>query len=322
MARKREKKPKHGKLFTKIKRIYHSPGNPGSFGGVRRLAEAINANNTRVTDTLKTINTYTLHKQARRHYPSQPTITHALDNVWQMDLADTGKFSTYNEGVKYLLFIIDTYSRHLWVRPLKSKTGKDVADAINDVFQIGGRVPGLVWVDMGKEFLNTNVNELMKAYGIKLYFTGSQNKASMVERVQRTLKERLYRYFTYSQSFKYIHVLQQFVLSYNRSVHRSTGHRPIDSLPTPPRINPIKTKHKYAVGQTVRINKIKPLFAKSAEQSWSNEIFEITDIVPHKRVSMYKLKDSSDCQIKGAFVNEEIQPVPRTQLSEIRYKKP
>lgn len=309
-----------------INKVYHNVKSEGGFSGVSRFARAANLNLNEAREILKNSNAYTLHKPARRRYPTPPTISHGVDNTWQLDLADLTKFSAYNNGVKYLIFAIDTYSRHAWVRPLKTKSGEEVAEAIFDIFKTSGRIPGLIWTDFGKEFYNRHVQRVMNELGIKLYFTGGPNKASMVERLLRTFKERLYRYFTYTRSYKYIHALNDFLTSYNSSIHRVTGSRPIDinrdTLLVRPSLKPLKTKHKFKVGETVRINKLKRLFAKGAEQSWTNEVFIIDSIVPNKSVSMYALKDSQDCVIKGSFVDHELQAINKLPESVIRYRKP
>ena len=84
-------------------------------------------------------------------------------------------FTKFNRNVKYLLAVIDVFSKYGWQIPLKDKTGKSVASALKTIFK--ERKPGKMWVDKGKEFYNKDVKDL-----IELYSTENEEKASVVER--------------------------------------------------------------------------------------------------------------------------------------------
>ena len=68
-------------------------------------------------------------------------------------------FSEYNKGVKYLLTVIDVFSKYGWIIP---KTGMEVASALNKVFK--ERKPEKLWVDKGTEFYNSHVQKLLTLY--------------------------------------------------------------------------------------------------------------------------------------------------------------
>ena len=92
-------------------------------------------------------------------------------------------FSKFNRGVKYLLAVIDVFSKYGWLIPLKDKTGKSVASALKTIFK--ERKPEKMWVDKGKEFYKKDVKDL-----IELYSTENEEKSSVVERWIRTIKKR------------------------------------------------------------------------------------------------------------------------------------
>ena len=109
-------------------------------------------------------------------------------------------FSEFNNGVKYLLAVIDIFSKYGWLIPLKSKTGVEVANALQNIFK--ERKPEKLWVDKGKEFYNRDVQKL-----ISLYSTENEEKSSVVERWNRTMKEKIFKYFSANSTKRYIDVL-------------------------------------------------------------------------------------------------------------------
>ena len=87
-------------------------------------------------------------------------IAKGIDNDWASDLIDMQTFSQWNNGIKYLLMVIDVFSKYGWIEPLKNKKGTTVANAFDNIFK-SGRKPRLLWTDKGTEFYNTNVKQLL-----------------------------------------------------------------------------------------------------------------------------------------------------------------
>ena len=111
-------------------------------------------------------------------------------------------FSKFNRGVKYLLAVIDVFSKYGWLIPLKDKTGKSVASALKTIFK--ERKPDKMWVDKGKEFYNKDVKDLIELYS-------TENESSVVERWIRTMKEKMWKYFTANSTNNFINVLSDLV---------------------------------------------------------------------------------------------------------------
>ena len=127
-----------------------------------------------------------------------------------------------NNGVKFLLLVIDIFSKYGWIVPLKDKKGETVANPLKTIFK--ERKPGKLWTDKGREFYNKDVKEL-----VNLYSTENEEKSSIVERWIRTMKEKMWKYFTDNNTYTYMDVLPELVEDYNNTVHSSIKMTPIDA---------------------------------------------------------------------------------------------
>ena len=92
--------------------------------------------------------------------------------------------------MKYLLAVIGVFSKYGWLIPLKNKSGARVTQAFKIIFAEGW-VPTFLWTDKGREFWNKYLRELPEEKGVKLYSTENEEKSSVVERWNRTMKERM-----------------------------------------------------------------------------------------------------------------------------------
>lgn len=263
-----------------------------------------------------------LHKSARRNYPRRHVDIRGLDETWQADLVDMSAYASKNNNYKYLLTIIDIFSKFAWAVPMKSKTGKDTTDAMKSVL-IQGRVPSKLHVDNGGEFYNSNFQSLMKKYNIHLYSTFSNLKASICERFNRTLKNKMWKQFSLRGSYKWTDILNDLVSSYNSTIHRTIKMKPKDvsrknektllnRIFNKAQIN-YASKSKFKVGEKVRISKYKNVFAKGYTPNWTTEIFTISRVVKTTPVT-YKLKDYQDRPISGGFYEQELLAVKHPDI--------
>ena len=92
-----------------------------------------------------------LHKPVKRKFPRRRVISKSIDEIWAADLVEMQQFSKWNNGCKYLLMMIDIFSKFGWIVPLKNKKGQIVAKVFNQIFR-KNRVPKYLWTDKGKEF--------------------------------------------------------------------------------------------------------------------------------------------------------------------------
>jgi hypothetical protein len=257
-----------------------------------------------------------LHKPARRHFPRRKVATFGIDDLWQADLVEMIPFSRINQGYKYLLTVIDTFSKVARAIPIKSKKGKDVTAAFAKTLKKSK--PRNLQTDWGKEFYNSQFKDLMAKHDINHYSTYSDLRASIVERFNRTLKSRMYKLFTLKGNRKWVTALPQLLKQYNSTYHRSINARPVDVnakleknirnrllVPPPSDGRPSKLK----VGDKVRISKIKSILDKGYLQNWTNEVFIITKVDRTFIPFMYVLKDELGEPIAGKFYKEELQKI-------------
>ena len=219
-------------------------------------------------------------------------------------------FEDYNNGYTFLLLVIDIFSKYGWVIPLKNKKGETVAEALKNIFE--ERKPEKLWTDKGTEFYNKNVKKL-----IEIYSTENEEKSSIVERWIRTMKEKMWKYFTDNNTYTYIDVLPDLVEDYNNTVHSSTKLTPVEASKKkneltvwrnlyPDRLKIHDLTPKFSVGDKVRITKKKKVFEKGYTTRWREEIFKIMEIQNTNPIT-YKLEDLNEKEIKGTFYEPELQ---------------
>ena len=271
----------------------------------------------------------TLHKPVRYRFTRNKVIVMSIGDQYQADLCDMSNIAKQNGGYKFLLTCIDCFSRRAWAKPLKSKHGKLITAALEEIFQ--EQVCKRLQTDKGTEFLNVNVRNLLKKYKVELWISKNEDiKAALVERFNRTLKTRMYKYFTANNTKKYIDILQDLVNGYNSTVHSSIKMAPIkvkkkDQIKIRRLLyakQQIK-KYKYKVNDSVRISKARRTFKKGYLPNWTEEIFTIA-FRENKSRPVYVLKDYNNEFIEGKFYEEELQlvePPEEFRIEKIIQKK-
>ena len=136
MAPRRKKEAKYEK---ELQKIYYTPKEPASFGGLQRLKDATRSKGRKpkhkqIVKWLSSQDTYTLHKSVRHHFAQAKVVVGRIDHQWQADLVDVSRLMSKNQGVKYLLSCIDVFSKYAWVEPLESKTGSALITAFKHIF--------------------------------------------------------------------------------------------------------------------------------------------------------------------------------------------
>jgi len=116
-------------------KVYYDPKHAAGFGSVEKLVKASKHKKRYVEEWLAGQNMYTLHKPVRKRFPRNPYTVTNIDDLWEMDLADLSSLSKYNDKYKYLLNVIDIFSRYAWSVPLKDKTGTSITTALKSLFQ-------------------------------------------------------------------------------------------------------------------------------------------------------------------------------------------
>jgi len=219
--------------------------------------------------------------------------------------------SKFNKGTKFLLSVIDIFSKYGWLIPLKNKKGESVAEALKLIFK--ERKCKKMWVDKGKEFYNKNVRSI-----VEIYSTENEEKSSVVERWNRTMRDNMFKYFSANSTHVYIDILPQLVDRYNNTIHSSIKMTPVEAskkinenivwtnlYPTSQDIKAPK-EPMYSVGDKVRIMKKKKFFEKGYTPRWTEEIFTIVQVL-YTNPTTYKIADLNDEGIDGSFYEGELQ---------------
>ena len=164
--------------------------------------------------------------------------------------------------------------------PLKDKTGKSAADAFKEIFKKSKRKPEKLWTDKGREFYNKHVE-----FGVEHYSIENEEKSSVVERWNRTMKEKTFKYFTANNTNKYSDVLDDFVERYNNTRHSSIKMTPVEAskkenevkvyINLYPDLTRQLTSAKFKTGDKVRILKKKGLIEKGFTPNWTEEVFNV-----------------------------------------------
>ena len=261
---------------------------------------------------------YTVHKPVRLRFKRNKTIVKSIDDQWQADLCDMQSKSSDNDGNAYILTCIDCFSKYAWAEPLQQKTADNIIKAMSRIFA-SGRKPKRLQTDKGSEFTNAKVQAFLRKHKVDFFTTDSEKKASIVERFNRTLKNRMFKYFSKVNSYRYVDVLQALVDGYNGTYHRSIKMQPkqVRHIHQPlirQRLYGEKTtkrqrkNYKYNIGDWVRISKQRVTFAKGYLPGWSEEIFVIRKR-RLQREPIYYLRDLKNENLTGAFYEPELQRV-------------
>ena len=245
--------------------------------------------------------TYSLHKSRRRRFPRRRIVTRFPGQIVQTDLIDMQKLSTKNSGYNYILVVIDCFSKKLWTRPLKSKRGEETANGLRSIFEsMLHPVQSLIF-DEGLEYVNKYVENLLSEFNIHYYHIRTAHKASTAERVNRTIKEKLWKYFTESGRERWIDILDDIVSNYNKTYHSTIKMAPNDvtweNRETVfknmfPKIR-VRIKCRLAKGDRVRVALFKDIFEKGYTQNWSKDIFTITNVFQSNGVCWYRISDDN-----------------------------
>ena len=150
------------------------------------------------------------------------------DNIWVVDLADTQLISKHNKGIRYLLCVIDLFSKYAWVVPLKDKKGVSIVNAFQNILEKSNGKPKKIRVDQGSEFYNDVFKKFLKDNDISMYSTYNEVKPVVAERFIKALKNKIYKLMTAVSKNVYFDVLNDIVNKYNNIYHKTIKMKPAD----------------------------------------------------------------------------------------------
>jgi len=323
--------PQYG--FTHPTDIYH------------KLKNGINPENKKYEDisfdevqqVLRSINSYTLNKRKAKPRQFYSYSASAPFAYLQADLAFFDEWKADNDGHGCLLTVIDVYSRYAFARWLKSKAASVVTPAFAGIIEeikAKGFTTHSIQTDDGGEFFNKTFQKYLDKEQIKLYSIESPYGAAIVERFNRTLKQRFIKYTTETQSRRYIDVTESFIYNYNNTYHTTIEMTPTEAITE---LTEAK-KPEYALNkedplpiyQLVRVVNDKHIFGKEIHNNaFTIELFRVDKRFKVKeepdrtkpnakpRIKYaYKLVDLLGEPLKGMFYREDLALVAEETLQQ------
>lgn len=319
---------KTAKTNSVLKKLYYQQSGAPFYSGAKQLvfaAKEHGISRPEVLHWLSAQDAYTLHKKVVRKYRTRRYTLLGIDDLWQLDLADMQGYAKENDGFKFWLVVIDTFSKFLWVRPVRNKSAKTVAETFEAILLQSGRKPNNINTDKGTEFVNSIFAKLLGDQNIHFYTAQNPDtKACFAERVIRTIKERVFRYLTHKNTKRYIDNLAEFVSSYNDTIHRSIKMKPSEvskqNEDEVARHLEVKSKEnsrlKFTATDNVRITKGLKVFRKGYEPSWTEEVFVVKEVHATDPPT-YQLQDQAGEDIMGRFYENELQKVRMSKVFKV-----
>lgn len=309
--------------------LYFSPEKPSSFGSPLRLFKAASKVNEKITQEdvdkwLSNQPAYTLHRDLRTKFPRRKVIVNGMRIQYQADLLDLTPISRENDKNRYLLTVIDCFSRLATAVPIKSKLASVVAPALKKAFRDLGGSPIKLQTDDGTEFTaRFTQNYLKNELGVQKWFASFQDvKAQIVERFNRTLRGKLQKYFASSKNLRYIEVLPKLLRGYNDAVHstlkkfspsqvNSSNQAKVFEIQYREYLNQKKKRRKFNIHDIVRISAYRAtFFKKGTKNNFTVDLFIVTDVDDRTNPITYRLKSLVDSEaIEGMFYESELQKV-------------
>ena len=304
-----------------LKTVYLNPNSPAYLAGIGAVYKEAKKQlpSIKVQDVTKFLHkqdVYSLHKPIKKTFPRNRVVPAGLDTDWQADLVDLKSMKKYNKGFTFLLTVVDVLSKYGWAIPLKNKKPETVGAAFEFIIQSSGRKPWRLMTDKGKEFTTKPFQEIVQKHEVHHFTSNSPDvKAPNVERLNKTIKTRLWKHFTLKHTFNYLDILPKIMKAINSSISSVTKHAPIDVTPA----NELKVWHiafgdgtqpppvkfRYKVGDFVRISKEKGKLSKGYLPNFQEEVLVVSERLA-RHPPVYRLVDLSGEEITGIFYDQEL----------------
>ena len=328
-----------------LQNLYFSPSAAGGlfsstdtlFKMAKRQYPYLNITKQQISDFLMTKPSYTQNRQRRLRYRTEKIIVGGMNELHQADLIDMHQYSNFNDGIKFLLLVVDVFSKFIWIRELKDKTAHSVLEAFESIYQKYSDFPVELSTDKGKEFHNKLLTRFFEKNDVKFFSSEGNTKAQFAERSVRTIKRLILTFLGSSGTKRYLNSLQQIVRNYNNTYKHSLQMAPsevspknmkkvffniygknISTLISEDIISPkhLREKNEIKVGDLVRIQTKLGVFAKTYQNTFPAELFKISKDLPSNPIR-YHLQDLQGTPIKGTFYASELQKSESNSLVKI-----
>ena len=219
----------------------------------------------------------------KKKYPTNKTMIKSIDDTWSSDLLDTNDYGIKNNACyRYILVVIDNFSKFGWTMAWKNKNAQPKTDAFSQIIETSRRKPNLLETDDGKEYVNKIFSEVLNNHNIKRYSRNTALGAIFAERFNRTLRNLLKKPVFLAENADWFSELPSAIEQYNNTIHSSTKMTPhqaskksneklvYSNLQDKRKIlNP-----KYKQGQLVRTADIKNYSQKETVQITATDLYK------------------------------------------------
>lgn len=324
-------------IKDRLKSEYYSLGSPAAYSCVDKLFKAVNKEISKAT-ILKWLRgelAHTLHKPRRVNFKRNYYEVFSINEFFQADIIDIASLAPENDGIKYILLVIDCLSRFVWVRTLKTRKTNEVLEAFKSIFNELDFTPSYLVTDREGSFFSTAVQRYFKSKGIRHYAPSSDTfKAAFAERAIKSYKNILFKMMTAMFTLRYVENVQKIADTMNARINRSINMAPKDvnyanQNEVVAHLKRIREKEKtqlfkndIKIGDFVRIalNKTSSM-EKGFLPNWSDELYKVIKICRSQKIPMYQLEDCQNHRLEGNFYNFEIQKVEKTDETIYRIDK-
>lgn len=294
-----------------------NPSHVTGFSGRNILSRYGKISKKRLDGKLSRIPTYVLHREAKAPRVYNPFILYEKRDLLQADLIDMQSRSQDNGGVNYILIVCDSLTRKCWAETLVNKTAKLVLEKFKIIFKKSGGFKRFM-TDAGSEFVSRQFQAFLERNNIK--FVRGNPHAPHVERLNRTIQGKIFRFMTENESKKWVHVLDSIILGYNNRRHRIIKMSP-NEAEDPRNFDRLifnvseyydkalkkRKAPEFKVGDVVSIQKQRGVFAKGYSQTFTDELFKIRQVHDALPIPMYSIASYDGKEdIRGRFYSNEL----------------
>jgi transposase InsO family protein len=296
--------------------------------GIYALVKDKGITQKQVVDYLK--NTDTKHKNQTQSV--QRSIPDYINQVWGVDLIDMTNYKKQNSGFGWILTVVDHFSKYAYTAPLKNKSDSEVYQYLTAILKEDQ--PDIIISDNGNEFTNAKLAKFLREHGIEHHFIEAYSPQTngIVERFNRTIKQKMFKHFERIDSHKWIDYLEPLTKAYNNTEHRATGMAPNKvTESTAPKVeeNLLKSTHNdkitnnkvYEIGDLVRIPIKKGQFEKKLVNNYSDAVYKIEMRFPGVMgfiKDTYAVRNVNGMRVMKKYRFEQLKPAGRTQPKAVK----
>lgn len=300
------------KKYTDIKQ-------PGSYAGLTSFAKSAKIPISKARAALSHLPSFIKNFESRTRFDRNAAYVTEPKDIYGGDLLDLGAYKGSNYRYRYVLVVVDIFSKMVYAEPLLKKSAAHSAKGMRAIIE-RAKIPkgAKLWLDRGSEFLG-EFARVLREHGIKPYHTTTIIKSSVVERYQREIRRHLRILFAQNRNKKWYPYLQDIVRNMNNQHSALLKMAPSQAFANPDvaMFNMYKSRilkslrKKESVlpnGTRVAISQKRLQFEKGT-QLFGDEVFEIVNYQHSIPVGFYRLKDNRDNILQGRFNRHELQPV-------------